>query len=252
MKKKQQFTDKTYRLLNGRSPLSYMLSSRHSSRSPLLWFDEETGQNKALRYARNQRSPFEEEQDGNAVLEPIIFEDGMLIVNKQDQSLQKFLHYHPGNGSIFAEVNHQKDAARELEYVEKALDAQIMAKNLSLEKLLMVSRVLMGSRVDKMSTQELKRDILVYSKNEPQEFMSVLNDPMLDLQDMVYRFFEANLLTMRNSNKDVYYNLKKNKQKMLTVPYGQDSIYIVASYFQSDEGVEAFKMLKSLLNKDKK
>ena len=69
-----------------------MLSSRHSSRSPLLWFDEETGQNKALRYARNQRSPFEEEQDGNAVLEPIIFEDGMLIVNKQDQSLQKFLH----------------------------------------------------------------------------------------------------------------------------------------------------------------
>jgi len=252
MKKKQQFTDKTYRLLNGRSPLSYMLSSRHSARSPLLWFDEDSGQNKALRYARNQKSPFEEEQDGNAILEPIIFEDGMLVVNKQDQALQKFLHYHPGNGKVFSEVNHQKDAAKELEYVEKALDAQIMAKNLSLEKLLMVSRVLMGSRVDKMSTQELKRDILVYSKNEPQEFMSVLNDPMLDLQDMVYRFFEANLLTMRNGNKDVYYNLKKNKQKMLTVPYGQDSIYIVASYFQSDEGVEALKMLKSLLNKDKK
>jgi hypothetical protein len=229
-----------------------MLSSRHSVRSPLLWFDEDSGQNKALRYARNQKSPFEEEQDGNAVLEPVIFEDGMLIVEKQNQSLQQFLHYHPGNGRLFTEVNYAKDAAKELEYVEKALDAQIQAKDLSLEHLLMVCRVLMGSRVDSMSTAELKRDILIYAKNEPQEFMGVLNDPMLKLQDLVYQFFAANLLSWRNGNKDVYFNLTKNKQKMLTVPYGEDGTYIVASYFQSDDGIETLKMLKSLLNKDKK
>jgi hypothetical protein len=39
---------------------------------------------------------------------------------------------------------------------------------------------------------------------------------------------------------------------MLTVPYGEDGTYIVASYFQSDDGIETLKMLKSLLNKDKK
>jgi len=35
-------------------------------------------ENRPLRYARNQKSPFEDEQDGNVILEPIVFEDGML------------------------------------------------------------------------------------------------------------------------------------------------------------------------------
>ena len=37
---------------------------------------------------------------------------------------------------------------------------------------------------------------------------------------------------------------------MLTVPFGEDPYYIVASYFQSDEGLETFKMLKKTLNKE--
>ena len=59
-----------------------MLASRNSRRFPLLWFDEEKGEQRALRYARNQQSPFEDEQDGNAILEPIVFEDGFLTVPK--------------------------------------------------------------------------------------------------------------------------------------------------------------------------
>ena len=45
-----------------------MLPTSNSRRSPLLWFDEERGENRALRYASNQKSPFEDEQDGNVVL----------------------------------------------------------------------------------------------------------------------------------------------------------------------------------------
>ena len=77
MKKNKTLKTKAYRLKNGQSPLAYMLSSRHSLRSPLLYFDEEAGINRPLRYARNQKSPFEDEQDGNAILEPVVFEDGM-------------------------------------------------------------------------------------------------------------------------------------------------------------------------------
>jgi hypothetical protein len=51
-----------------------MLNSRNTARKPLLYFDEETGQNRPLRYARNQKTPFEDEHDGHAILEPIIFE----------------------------------------------------------------------------------------------------------------------------------------------------------------------------------
>ena len=55
-------------------------------RFPLLWFDEEKGENRALRYARNQKSPFEDEQDGNAIVEPVIFEDGFLRVPRSKSS----------------------------------------------------------------------------------------------------------------------------------------------------------------------
>ena len=102
---------KTYRLLREVAPLSFMLASHHNKRTPLLYFDEEKGINRPLRYARNQKSPFEDEQDGNAIMEPIVFEDGFLRVERGNQVLQKFLYYHPHNGSIFEELNPAKDAA---------------------------------------------------------------------------------------------------------------------------------------------
>ena len=33
--------DRTYLLIGNHSPLTYTISSRHSRRFPLLWFDEE-------------------------------------------------------------------------------------------------------------------------------------------------------------------------------------------------------------------
>tara|TARA_R110002050_G_scaffold3258_4_gene17260 strand:+ start:370 stop:1119 length:750 start_codon:yes stop_codon:yes gene_type:complete len=245
------FENKVYRLVSSKRPLAFMLASRHNRRSPLLHFDEDTGVNRPLRYARNQKSPFEDEQDGNAILEPIVFEDGMLVVQKQNQVLQKFLHLHPGNGTIFYEINKKQDAADQLEFVEAELDAQILARELETEKLLTVCRVFLGAAVDKMSIPELKRDILVYAKNQPFEFLEILDDPMLEMQDNVAQFFAQSLLIYKNNNKDVYFNLPKNKSKMLTVPFGEEGVYIVASYMQSDDGIETYKLLKKALKKDK-
>ena len=245
--KKVEYKAKAYRLKGDKAPLSYMLSSRHSQRSPLLHFNEETGVNEPLRYARNQKSPFENEQDGNAILEPIVFEDGMLTVSKENQVLQKFLSLHPSNGFVFEEINKERDAAAELEQVEFELEAQIEAKKITTDtsKLTQICRVLMGNAVENMTTAELKRDILVYAKNNPDDFLDTLNDPMLELMDDVYQFFNTSLLTLKNSGKDVYYNLPNNKKKMLTVPFGEDVNFIVASFMQSDDGLEVYKLLKN-------
>ena len=250
-KKNTQLVDKAYRLTREERPLSYMLASRHSARSPLLYFDEEQGLNRPLRYARNQKTPFEDEQDGNAILEPILFEDGILHVAKTNQVLQQFLYYHPQRNYVYEEINKEQDAAEELEIVELGLDAQVMAKNLEFEKLVSVCRVLLGSGVDKKTSTELKRDILLYAKNNPIDFLDTLNDPMLDLQDDVYKFFDNGFLTFRNQSKDVYFDLPKNKKKLLTVPFGEDPYFIVASHFQSDDGVEIYKLLQRRLKKDK-
>jgi|TARA_R100000988_G_scaffold102005_1_gene76207 hypothetical protein len=251
MKKKSPYVSKVYKLTGRKSPLSYMLSSRHSSRSPLLYFDEEKGINRPMRYARNQKSPFEDEQDGNAILEPIVFEDGMLLVQKENQVLQEFLHYHPANGSVFSEVNKEQDAIDELHEVENVLEAQVMAKELAsnTQKMIQVCRVLLGNVVDNMTIPELKRDLLIYSKNNPEDFINTINDPMLQLQDDVYQFFKAGFLQKRNNDKEIYYNLPNNKKRLLSVPFGEDPDWIVASYFQSDDGVDVYKILKNRLKK---
>ena len=181
MKKTQKFVDKAYRLKQDGAPLSYMLSSRHSRRSPLLHFDEGKGLNRPLRYARNQKSPFEDEQDGNAVLSPVIFEDGMLTVSKTNPVLQQFLHYHPLNGTRFEEVDKERDAQEELQAIEMEVDALSTAKELSIEQLEAVGRVLFNSKVSMMQTAELRRDVLVYARRDPQSFMAAVSNPELRL-----------------------------------------------------------------------
>ena len=177
----------------------------------------------------------------------------MLLVEKQNQSLQQFLHYHPSNGMVFEEINSERDAAQELEWVEAELEAQLEAKAITkdVQKLTSVCRVLMGNGVDKMTIPELKRDILLYAKSRPEDFMDTINDPMLELMDTVHQFFMAGFISYRNANKDVYYNLPNNKKKMLTIPYGEDPNYIIGSFMQSDEGLEVFKLLKNKLKNKK-
>ena len=69
---KIQRKDRVYILKSHSTPLSFMLNSRNTRRSPLLYFDEEKGVNRPLRYARNQKTPFEDDQDDNIILEPIV------------------------------------------------------------------------------------------------------------------------------------------------------------------------------------
>jgi len=247
MKKQQQYVDKTYRLMRDEAPLSFMLPVRNSRRSPLLWFDEEKGANRALRYGANQKSPFEDEQDGNVIVEPIIFEDGFLTVPRTNQVLQKFLHYHPLNGKRFEEVNNEEDAARVVDALTLEVDALSEAKNLNIEQLETIGRVLMATDVSKMTTAELKRDILIYAKQDPSGFLRMVSDPEIKLQSKVQMFFDEKLLAFRNNKKDVYFNLPANKKRMMTIPFGEDPMYVVTSYLQSDEGLEILEYLEKQL-----
>lgn len=245
-KKKEAFVDKSYKLTRDKAPLSFTIPSRNTKRSALLFFDESTGQNRSLRYARNQKSIFEEEQDGNVILEPIIFEDGFLQVPKTNQILQEFLAYHPGNGNIFVEVDKERDAALDVDVMDLVLEAMMAAKNLDIEMLETIARVVIGARVEKMTSAELKRDVRMFAQRYPKDFLESINDPLLSLQNKCAKFFAESLLILKNK-KDVYYNLKGNKKKLLTVPYGEDPLFILASFLQSDEGIEVLRILEDKL-----
>lgn len=237
--------DKVYKLKNDAAPLSFTLPSRSTKRFQLLWFDEENNVNRPLRYAINQKSPFEDEQDGNAIVDQIVFEDGFLSVPKNNPVLQQFLYYHPLNGKSFVEVNHEKDAEQEVEWLSFEADALIKARELSLEEIEIMTRVLFNRDPSRYTTAELKRDILVYAKRDPRGFLNVLNDSSLQNKSQIRSFFEAKLLVFRNSNKEIWFNTPSNKKRMMTVPFGEDPYEAAAHFLQSDEGIESLKMLDS-------
>lgn len=244
--KKVISVDKVYKLKRG-TPLSYVLASRNHHSFPLMWFDEESNKNRALRYSVNQNSPFEDEQDGNAIIEPIIFEDGFLRVSRTNPVLQKFLYYHPLNGSVFVEVDKEKDASHQVEDLMLEVDAMVEARQLSIEQIEILTRVMFDKDPLKISTAELKRDILIFAKRYPKDFLNTLNDPSLKFQSKVRLFFENKMLVFRNNEKEVWFNTSTNKKKMLSIPFGEDPYIMVGHFLQSDEGLDSFKMLETLL-----
>jgi len=245
MKKQAVLKDRTYRLLGATAPLSYSLNTRNSRRKPLLHFDGQS--NRALRYASNQQSPFEDDQDGNAILEPVVFDRGMLNVPRTNPILQEFLSLHPGNGSIFDEIDGEKDASVQVEDLDYQLEAQIQARDLGIEMLETIGRVVLSLNIDKMSTAELKRDVRLYAKNDPQDFLDTLNDPMLKMQNLASKLVDQKILILKNSGKDIYFNIKGNKTKLISIPFGQNAIYTLATFFQTDDGIEVMTMLENKL-----
>jgi len=241
---KSELKDRVYKLTRNRAPLSCIIPSRSSRNAALLYFDEEQGVNRALRYSINQKSCFEDEQDGNVVVTPIIFEDGMLRVPKTNPILQEFLHYHPLNGKKFVEVDYGKDAETEVEKLNTEVDALIQAKSLSIEQLENIARVVFNKDVSKITTAELKRDVLIFARQNPTTFLNIISDPKLKLQSTVQQFFDNKLIAFRNKKREVYFNLENNKKRLTTIPFGVDPYQYLSDWFQSDDGVEILAFLE--------
>jgi len=240
--------NKVYRLKRKNTPIAFMIPGRGNSRNPLLYWDEERGENRPLRYARNQKTPFEDEQDGNAVVEPIVFEDGFLSVPKTNPVLQEFLHYHPMNGVKYEEVNEERDAGAEVEQLNLEVDALVECKNMNIEALEHVSRILLGIDPSRITTSELRRDMLIYVRRDPETFLRVVNDPDLKLQSKIQRFFDDNLLSFRRNKTEIWFNGPTNKKKLVTIPFGEDPVALATSYLLSDEGLDHLRALDVLIS----
>jgi hypothetical protein len=228
------------------APLSYYIAHKDTPRKRLLYYDEETNANHPLRYARNSRSPFQDDQDANVIVEPIVFEDGVLTVPKSNPVLQEFLYYHPGNNTEFYEFDAERDAQEDVKELFSEIDALLLARDLAdkdLSTLEAIARLVLNGNVDLMSSAEIKRDMMLFAKRYPQDFMEAASDPLLKVNNMAARAFSTGYFTFRG-NKDIHFNLKDNKKRLMTVPFGHDHIHALASHLQSDEGIELFKFLE--------
>ena len=243
---------KVYRLSGGKTPLTCMIATKHSRSKELTWLDTDKQENRALRYATNQSSIFQDEQDGQARLGHIIFLDGSLVVPNRQMTLQKFLEYHPDNekngGSTFYEMNHEADAKKDVEGMDLEFEAQMLSRQLTTSQLESVMRAISPSNVENMYVDEMKRDVRIFAKRYPAEFLDMFETPEIETDNTIANIVEAKLITFRKKNTEVWYNLEDNKKLLFRVPFGEDHMDALTEYFHNNkEGVEKYNELVSLL-----
>ena len=238
-----EIKDRNYYLLHGRSPLTYTLTSKHTRRYPLLYFDKNTNEQRELRYATNQSSPFVDEQQGQSTLSHITFKDGTLFVSKEKQNLQKLLSlYHPHFNVRYAEIDVVREAVDELHVLELEIEALNAAKALDVEMAEAILRVEIGSKVSTMTSKELKRDILMFAKKNPSLFLDLANDENVILRNFAINATENNIINLSSDQR--VFTWASNGKKLVTVPFDENPYSAMAAFFKTDEGMEVYRSIE--------
>ena len=238
------YKDRLYEISNGKKPLVFTVPTIHTQKCPLLWFDKDAGYQRELRYATNQKSPFVDEQAGTATMGRITFRDGVLRVPKENVVLQKLLSlYHPyvQNG-VISEYKPEQIAENDVEWIEMELEAMNLAKSMDIDEAEAVLRVQNGSGVSKLSSKELKRDLLIFARQQPGLFLNLANDDNVHLRNIGIKATEIGLLKLSHDQRTFSYG--DTNRKLMTVPFDEHPYSALASYFKTDEGMEVLQAIE--------
>jgi hypothetical protein len=241
-----EIKERTYYLKGSKSPLTLTIPGRHTRKHALLYFDEKTGKQREIRYATNQDSPLVDEQKGEATMGHIRFLNGTLIVAKNQQNLQKLLSlYHPLKGKIYEEFSAKAEAEDELDILDLQIDALNAARSMDIDHAEAILRVEKGSAVNTMSSKELKRDLLLFAKNDPALFINLANDENVQLRNFAIRASELNIIILSQDQRT--FSWGSTGRKLMNVPFDENPYSAFAAFLKTDEGVEIYKSIDKKL-----
>jgi len=240
-KPKWEIKDRIYRLKNGKTPLSYMIKAAN-----IYYFDEEVGYERELKYCENQRTSFVDEMKGEHRLSHIIFRDGVLIVPKNKVTLQKLLSvYHPLKDRLYYEVDEVKKAETQLDWLEFEVAALNAANNLDIDMAEAVMRVELGSNVSKMSSKEVRRDLLLFAKENPKLFLELVTDENVQLRNIGIKATEQGIIELSQDQRS--FSWKGTGRKLMSVPFEENPYSALAAWLKTDEGIEVYSSIEKRL-----
>ena len=241
-KNEWEIKDRLYNLKGGKKPLSRSIKS-----ADIYYFDKEKGYERELKYCQNQKTPFVDEMKGDQRLEHIIFRSGSLFVPKEKTVLQKLLSlYHPHRKNIYEEYKPAALAAEEIDVLEMQVDALTAARNIDIDMAEAIMRVEKGSEVSKLSSKELRRDLLVFARNNPKLFLELADDENVMLRNFGIRATEAGILRLSSDQRNFLWG--SNGRKLMVIPFDEHPYTALAHWFKTDEGMEIYSNIEKRLN----
>jgi len=237
-----EIKDRVYMLRGGKKPLSRTIKA-----ADIYYFDEEKGYERELKYCKNQTTSFVDEMKGDQRLEHIIFRSGNLFVPKNETVLQKLLSlYHPHMGNVYEEYKPAVKAADEIDVLNMQVDALVAARNIDIDMAEAIMRVERGSEVSNLSSKELKRDLLVFAKNNPKLFLELADDENVMLRNFGIKAVEAGVLRLSSDQRNFMWG--SNGRKLMVIPFDEHPYTALAHWFKTDEGMEIYSNIEKRLN----
>ena len=237
-----EIKDRIYYLKGRKKPLSKIIKS-----SNLYYFDEKKGYEREVKYCENQKTPFVDEMKGDQRLSHIIFRSGSLFVPKEKTVLQKFLSlYHPHKENIFYEHKPVKIAEDQLDWLEFEVQALMIAKDMDIDMAEAIMRVEVGSKVNELSSKELKRDLLLFAKKNPKLFLELTTDDNVMLRNFGIKAAELGIIKLSSDQRHFIWG--SNDRKIMTIPFDEHPYSALAAWFKTDEGMEIYSNIEKRLN----
>jgi hypothetical protein len=236
-----EIKDRVYNLKGYKRPISYMLKS-----SNIYYFDKEKGYERELKYCENQITPFVDQMKGDQRLSHIVFRNGTLFVEKEKTVLQKLLSlYHPMKDKVYSEYMPAREAADEIEILEMEADAILIARELEIDMAEAIMRVENGSKVSKMTSKELRRDLLLFARNNPALFLELAADDNVQLRNFGIKAVELGILKLSSDQRNFLW--ASNNRPIMTVPFDEHPYTALAHWFKTDEGMEIYANIEKRL-----
>ena len=122
------------------------------------------------------------------------------------------------------------------------IDALNAAKAMDIDQVEAIMRVEVGSKVSKMSSKELKRDLLIFAKNYSKLFIELANDENVQLRNVAIVAAESGVIKLSQDQRTFTWG--SNGRKLMNVPFDENPYSAMAAFFKTDEGVEIFKSIE--------
>ena len=109
-----------------------------------------------------------------------------------------------------------------------------------------IIRVEKGSEVSRMSSKEIKRDLLVFARKNPDLFLELATDDNVQLRNFGIKAVEEGILKLSSDQR--YFMWGSTDRKLMTVPFDEHPYTALAHWFKTDEGMEIYTQIEKRFN----
>lgn len=160
--------------LIGNQPAIFKIGNDDSHRA----YNPKTKSYDNIRYCDNQNSIWVHEQHGVVRKGQTFFEDGLLEISKQETPQLEFIFRHRDFNKVFKLVDPEGDAKKELEEMRVSQEAATKAWGSSFKVL---TQFAIALRLPSGNEPECRMAMVDYAKNNPVKFLSMFDDPLIQI-----------------------------------------------------------------------